>query len=110
MATERRREVGILRAIGAQRSHIIRLFLTEAAIISAIGGLAGIALGHYLINHLAANFHLLTRLGATASFTYQNVVISSGALLTGVSVCMIGALLPVIRLAWLEPLLAVKED
>lgn len=110
MTNERRREVGILRAIGAQRSHIIRLFLTEAAIISAFGGLAGIAIGHYLINHLAANFHLLTRLGATAAFTYQNFVLSGGALLIGVAVCMIGALMPVIRLAWLEPLLAVKED
>ena len=38
LANERRREVGILRAIGAHKSHIMKMFLTEAAIISLIGG------------------------------------------------------------------------
>ena len=110
MTNERKRDVGILRAIGARRSHIIQLFMTEAVIISSIGGLLGILLGHYLISHLANNFHLLTKLGAMANFTSQNFAISSLALVIGVGVCMIGALIPVTRLAWLEPLLAIKEE
>jgi putative ABC transport system permease protein len=109
MANERKREVGILRAIGAQRSHIIQLFLTEAAIISILGGIIGIVMGHYLINHLAGDFHLLTRLGAVTQLTMNNFLISGSALGLGVGVCMIGALIPVVRLANMEPLLAVKE-
>ena len=110
MTNERRREVGILRAIGAKRSHIIRLFLTEAGIISGVGGIVGVAVGHYLISYLSDNFHLLTKLGAVSQFTIHNFFISGSALLLGTGVCMLGALIPVTRLARLEPLLAIKEE
>lgn len=44
-AAERRREVGIRRALGATRGQIINQFLVESALIGAIGGLLGYALG-----------------------------------------------------------------
>jgi len=110
LANERRREVGILRAIGAHKGHILRMFLSEAAIISLLGGLAGIAIGNFLIHHLAADFNLLSKLGAYASLSLTNVFYSLLAMLIGVGVCMIGAAIPVIRLARMEPLDAIKED
>lgn len=42
---ERRNEIGLRRALGATRAHIRRQFLTEALLLSAIGGVAGVALG-----------------------------------------------------------------
>ena len=45
VANERTREVGILRALGATRGHVIRLFLAEAVATGFIGGLVGIAAG-----------------------------------------------------------------
>ena len=43
--TERTREIGIRRAIGAKRGHIIQQFLTETLVLTGIGGLLGVAFG-----------------------------------------------------------------
>jgi putative ABC transport system permease protein len=44
--TERTREIGIRRALGAKRRDIIRQFLAETIVLSSVGGIAGIALGY----------------------------------------------------------------
>jgi len=44
IVNERQREIGLLRAMGAKRSHIFRLFVSEASLISLIGGIVGVVL------------------------------------------------------------------
>jgi putative ABC transport system permease protein len=110
ITNERRREVGILRAIGAHRSHIIRMFLTEAFLISFIGGVLGIGLGHYLIHYLAGDFDLLTRIGAISATSTMNIILSLISMAIGVAACLIGAAIPIVRLAHMEPLSAIKEE
>lgn len=54
---ERRREIGMLKAVGAERWHVLFLFLSEALIISIVGGLIGCGLGLagvYLIQWLVS--------------------------------------------------------
>jgi putative ABC transport system permease protein len=43
--TERTREIGIRKAVGAKRSDIVVQFLTEAVVLTGLGGLAGMTLG-----------------------------------------------------------------
>ncbi|MBE7026547.1 MAG: FtsX-like permease family protein [Ruminococcaceae bacterium] len=61
--TERTREIGIRKAIGARRSHILTQFLIESALISCLGGIIGIVLGIWLGTTLGS----LLGIGATAS-------------------------------------------
>lgn len=110
MANERQREVGILRAIGARRRHIMQIFLSEALFISFFGGLLGTGIGHYLIRYLAGDFNLLTRLDAHSALSPDSLLISLYSILAGMAVCLVGALAPVLRLAFMEPLQAIKEE
>jgi putative ABC transport system permease protein len=110
IAGERKREVGILRAIGARKTQIINMFLSEALMISLMGGLLGVILGHLLITYLATDFHLLNRINAVSDLSVTSILVSLTGLSIGCAVCLAGALLPIMRLAGLEPLLAIKEE
>jgi hypothetical protein len=50
---ERRREIGILKAVGARDRDILRTFLTEAAVMGAVGGVVGTVLG-FVLSRLVA--------------------------------------------------------
>lgn len=58
--TERLKEIGVRRALGARRSDITGQFLIEAVIISVAGGLFGVALGVAVAMGIAAQFSVLT--------------------------------------------------
>ena len=57
--TERRSEIGILRALGATRGQIRRLFLGESAITGLVGSLAGLGFGVLIARAIAASIGTL---------------------------------------------------
>jgi putative ABC transport system permease protein len=57
--SERTREVGLLRAVGVARSQVLAAFLTEAALLSAAGGVAGLAVGFAAVRLLVQIFPAL---------------------------------------------------
>jgi len=98
---ERTREIGIRRAIGARQGDIIRQFLTEAVMISIVGGLIGIGFGF-----------TLSRLIASAAGWSTVVTTSSIAIAFGVSV-FIGLLFgiyPAVQAARLDPIEAIRYE
>ncbi len=98
---ERTREIGIRRAIGARQADIVRQFLTEAVMISIIGGLIGIAFGF-----------TLSRIIAAAAGWSTVVTVSSVVVAFGVS-CGIGLLFgiyPAVQAAKLDPIEAIRYE
>ena len=83
LAAERKQELGISRAVGAQRGHIVRLFTFEGAVYSlaaaAIGSLLGIFVGVILVGTMASAFGAVDQLGefrVVFSFRWQSLVLS----------------------------------
>ena len=98
---ERTREIGIRRAIGARQSDIVRQFLTEAVLISIVGGLIGIGFG----------FTLSRIIGSAAGWS---TVVTTGSIVVafGVSV-FIGLLFgiyPAVQAAKLDPIEAIRYE
>jgi putative ABC transport system permease protein len=109
IANERSREVGIMRAIGAKESHIVKLFFAEVFLIGAIGSIAGIAGGTALSLLLAKSFFILKNPAADLS-VLERILISLSGFAIGTGICVIGALSPLQRLKKLEPLVVIKGE
>ncbi len=84
IVNERRREIGILRAMGANRGHIAAIILNEAVLLSATGGAAGIVLGYVLlISFKDLMLHYL-KLPYLFPATPELIMLTAGALLVSI--------------------------
>ena len=100
--TERTREIGIRKAIGARRSAILAQFLIEASVVCGIGGLLGIAIG------VAGTFlagHLILR-----TFILPDLPMSVGAFLFSVAMGIGFGLYPAAKASKLQPVEALRAD
>ena len=108
IVNERRRELGIFRAMGAKKSHLFRLIMLEAAILSFLGGAIGITLGGGVLflfkDAIYASLNIPHLWPTTARFVGLIGFCMLLSLLTGI----IAALGPAIRAAMLEPYEAIR--
>jgi putative ABC transport system permease protein len=109
IVNERLREVGIMRAIGAKESHILRLFFTEVLIIGIVGSMCGAALGTALSLLLVKSFTLLKNLPTGLNIS-DRVIIGILGLVIGTAICVLGALFPVRKVKKLDPLIVIKGE
>ncbi|WP_062990973.1 ABC transporter permease [Nocardia anaemiae] len=103
---ERRRELGVLRAIGSSRRFLLRMVLAEAAAIGVVGGICGLAIGvaNQYVNTLA--FTHVLGLDIAFGLTPATVVFGLGALL----LCLAGAVPPALHAARLNIIDAVDVE
>ncbi len=100
--TERTREIGIRRAIGAERSSIVTQFLIEAAMLCGIGGIIGIAVGT-VVTRLAGL--LLVHMDI-----WPSAAITAGAFLLSVVLGIVFGIYPAAKASKLQPVEALRAD
>ena len=102
--TERTKEIGIRRAIGAERKSIVAQFLIEAGMICGIGGIIGAVLGT-MLTLLGGKFIL--------KFTaplWPTATITLGALVFSVALGIIFGMYPAIKASGLQPVEALRAE
>jgi putative ABC transport system permease protein len=99
--TERTREIGLRRSLGARKQHILMQFLTESAVLAAMGGVIGIALAYAVVFAGRAAFSIPME-------TPLSAVILALCLSTGVGLFF--GIFPAMRAAKLDPIEALRAD
>jgi putative ABC transport system permease protein len=99
--TERTREIGIRRALGARRAQIVQQFLTETVVLSGAGGILGTLLG------LLVPFVITRLTGMPTVIAWYGVAL---ALFISLGVGLLFGLYPAVRAARLDPIEALRHE
>jgi len=99
--TERTREIGIRKSLGARRRDILLQFLIESSTLSGFGGVAGIGLGIGLASLVSAVSPLPARVSGGSIWL---------ALFLGIGVGMVAGVYPAWRASRLDPIVALRSE
>jgi putative ABC transport system permease protein len=99
--TERTREIGLRRSLGARRKHIVLQFMTESAVLAAVGGMIGLGLAYIAVAIVRAVTPIPVR-------TPLSAVIIALTVSTGVGLFF--GIYPATRAAKLDPIEALRAE
>ena len=99
--TERTREIGVRKALGAKKSTVAFQFFIETLLIGQLGGLAGIVLG------IALGFSIATAMDFVFVIPWRAI---SAAFMTSFTVAIISGLYPAIKASKLDPIEALRYE
>jgi putative ABC transport system permease protein len=99
---ERRKEIGLMKALGAERFRITTLFLVESAIIGIIGGIIGFTVGVFLARMIG--------LSVFETAVATNIILLPVAIGISVAVAVLASIPPVRRALRVEPAIVLRGE
>ena len=116
--TERTREIGIRRALGATRRHIVAQFLVETGSLTAVGGMVGIVLGVAVSIGVQQVLPLVLRLPIVRGFIDTDVTVETQltawsiivAFVVAAAVGLIFGIYPAVIASRQDPIVALRHD
>jgi putative ABC transport system permease protein len=109
---ERRREIGIMKAIGASDTDVKKLFFAEAGVMGALGGGLGVALGWTIgrLINLGTNVYLKRQDLAPEQIWFVPWWLVGSAIVFAIVVSLLSGLYPAARAARLDPVQALRYE
>ena len=105
--TERTREIGIRRALGAKRRDITMQFLIEAVVQTSLGGLLGATFGLLIVFGVPLISRLFMKTGLPAQVDVRSIFLALGA---AISVGVASGWYPAFRASRLDPIEALRHN